>query len=362
MKKKKLIYILHDIKMGGVEVALTSAIPELHAQFELRVMVLGTVDKAMTAHLTPEELACFYTFDYKLFTYPFFIFKLVAFVLRFNPDVMICSLWRASLVGTIVKRIRNKIPFLSCIHSTRFVHVFDKTCTLAALNVADKILADSTASADFIRNTLHPKVPVEIVSFYTHSSPSRRNIAPYHTEDIKFMFLGRLNPVKNMPMAIDLIHDLRALGWPVTLDIYGRDNGVMSSITEHIRNKKLENYIHFKSELNYKEKIEAFGKHNFLLQLSLKEGMAMSVAEAMQNGLVCIVSPVGEIPNYAKDMESAIFVDIWKKEAWAEAITKIERVFKEPELYERLSLNCYENLKNVETYSKSLIRNIERVA
>ena len=109
MKPQKLLYILHDIQIGGVEVALLSAIPELNRQFDLKVMVLGTVDTNITSHLTSEEKACLVPFDYKLSMYPLVIPKMIRFILRFAPDVMICSLWRASLLGVMAKKLRPRL-------------------------------------------------------------------------------------------------------------------------------------------------------------------------------------------------------------------------------------------------------------
>ncbi|MCE7065371.1 glycosyltransferase family 4 protein [Dyadobacter sp. CY326] len=359
MKKKKVIYILHDIEMGGVEMALISAIPELNAKFELKVMVLGKIDPGLTAHLSLEEQACLQTFNYKLYTYPAHLSKLVSFVLNFQPDIMICSLWRASLIGSMVKRLNKNITFYSFIHSTRFAHVFDRICTLAASKSADKILADSKAASDFISVFKKPSTIVKVISFYTHPSPPERKIAEFNSNNIKLMFLGRLNPIKNLPLAVDMVHDLRERGWPVTLDIYGRDNGVLNETIQHIENKQLSNYINFKAEVNHSGKLAAFSSHNFLIQLSSKEGMAMSVAEAMQHGMVCIVSPVGEIPNYAKDMASAIFVDITDQKEWDVALAKIEKVFQNPSLYEQISTTCFENARNISTYSATLTKTIQ---
>jgi glycosyltransferase involved in cell wall biosynthesis len=47
---------------------------------------------------------------------------------------------------------------------------------------------------------------------------------------------------------------------------------------------------------------------SFYLQTSMYEGMALSVVEAMQAGLVPIVKPVGEISSYTRDGESAIWL------------------------------------------------------
>jgi glycosyltransferase involved in cell wall biosynthesis len=47
---------------------------------------------------------------------------------------------------------------------------------------------------------------------------------------------------------------------------------------------------------------------SFYLQASLTEGMALSVVEAMQMGLIPAVRPAGEIARYARDGQSAVFL------------------------------------------------------
>jgi glycosyltransferase involved in cell wall biosynthesis len=361
LKRQKLLYILHDVQIGGVEVAMLSALPELNRQFNLKVMVLGSIDTNITSHFTAEEKACMVPFDYKLMMYPLVIFKMIRFILAFNPDVMISSLWRASLLGIIAKKLRPKLHFVSFIHSTTFFHRLDLLFSQAAIRCADTIFTDSKATATFVSNRFKPSAPVEVISFFTNPSPEFKTTRPFNRQDVRFMFLGRISPVKNLPLAVDTIRYLADRGYNASLDIYGRDDGTLESVTEHIRANQLESRVRFLGEVTGSRKLEIFRNYNFLIQLSTNEGMAMSVAEAMQNGLPCFVSAVGEIPNYATDMKTAIFADISTAEAFGESLKKLESVIADPELYDRISSNSYESFKTVGTYSESLIRGIRRI-
>lgn len=361
MKTQKLLYILHDVQIGGVEVALLSALPELNRQFDLKVMVLGSIDPNMTSHLTAGEKACLVPFDYKLVMYPLVISRMIRFILRFDPDVVIGSLWRASLLGIIAKKLRPKLHFISFIHNTAFFHRLDLLFNQAAINYADAIFTDSQATATFVTNRFKPSVPVEVISFFTNPSPDFKTAPALDTQDVRFMFLGRINPVKNLPLAVDTIRYLADRGYNVSLDIYGRDDGMLESVTEYIRASQLESRVRFLGEVNGSRKLEIFRNYNFLIQLSANEGMAMSVAEAMQNGLACFVSAVGEIPNYATDMKTAIFADISTTEAFGASLKKLESVIADPDLYDLISSNSYEGFKTVGTYSESLIRGIRGI-
>lgn len=358
MKRKKVLYILHDIEIGGVEVALLSAIPELNRQFELKIMVLGKVNARMIAHLTPEEKSLFCTFGYPLALYPAAIFKMISFILSFSPDLIICSLWRASLLGIIAKKIRPRIKFVSFLHNTAFFHRFDRMLSIAAIQRADVIFTDSNATADFVREKFAPRTRVDVISFFTNRSPAEKTAPSLDPGNVKFMFLGRINAVKNLPMAIDAIEYLRSNGREVTLDIYGRDDGMLPTVLQYINSKKLEDVVRFCGEVNAMQKQQAFGEHHFLIQLSANEGMAMSVAEAMQNGLVCFVTPVGEIPNYAGDMKTAIFADISTPGTFRASLEKLETVLDDPSLYRAISESSYGGFRKVGTYAESLVQQI----
>jgi glycosyltransferase involved in cell wall biosynthesis len=359
MGRKKLLYILHNVQIGGVEVALLSAIPDLNKKYDLRVLALGTVDHQIISNLTENEKSVFYSFDFKPYLYPFRISKLLSFIADFNPDLMICSLWRASLLGTIAKQFHKKICFVSFIHSSGFAHALDRFFSVLAINKADKILTDSEATSKFVTSNFLPEAPVHVISFCTNPSPDQNLIAPLNTDQIRFLFLGRLNKVKNLTLTVDAIADLRSRNMNVTLDIYGKDDGERNGLEKQIEALALGDFVHFKGEIYASEKLKIFKQYNFLIQLSSREGMAMSVAEAMQNGLVCIVTPVGEIQNYATDMETAIFIDVSNKEKWEQSLDKVETVIHADGIYEQISSACYEKFKHVKTYSDSLIDELE---
>ncbi len=356
MSKRKLAYVLHGVSLGGVEVALVSAIPQLFREFELKVFCLGRIDPSLVSHLSPDERAAFVSFPYRPVQIVPSMFFAIRLLLRFKPDLMICSLWRASAVGVITKILRKRIQFFSFIHNTAFFHPLDRLFTALALRSADFVLADSQATRRFVEATFGTTISVRVVSFLTHPSPDRRAVAPLRLDrEVRFMFLGRINEVKNIPLAIDVIGYLRTQGIAATLDIYGTDDGGWAEVDRHIKDNSLGSAVRLKNVLDPTLRFEVFSQYNFLVQLSRAEGMAMSVAEAMQHGLVCVVTPVGEIPNYSADLESAVLMNIGTSEEWEKSLQKVESVIRDPHLYELISKSCYGNFKGVKTYADSLI-------
>jgi glycosyltransferase involved in cell wall biosynthesis len=354
LKKIKLLYILHDIQVGGVEVALVSAIPTLMINFDLRIVVLGKIDPKMVRHLSDKEQPCFHSFDYPLLSYPLAIFRIIWYILGERPDIIVCSLWRASLAGVIAKKLNPKLRFVSFIHSTTFFHKLDEFFTKAAIRNSDYIFVDSDATSHFVRSTYQQAPPTSVISFFIEKSPRYKINMPLSSREIRFISLGRICKVKNLPLALEAISYLRSRCLNVHLDLYGRDDGMLKQILQLITANNLQPFVKYRGELNADQKRKVFSENHFLIQLSSNEGMAMSVVEAMQNGLVCFVTPVGEISNYAEDMRTAVFANIWHKKEWQKSLEKVENVIRDPVLYENISRNSFQHFQSVKTYSESL--------
>jgi len=76
---------------------------------------------------------------------------------------------------------------------------------------------------------------------------------------------------------------------------------------------------------------QAAAKASFYLQTSRYEGMALSVIEAMQAGLVPVVTPVGEIASYTMPGETAIWIENTPGEG--QAVAKVLELIDKPELW-----------------------------
>jgi len=364
MKKKRLVYILHEIKVGGVEVALISAIPALHQRFELKIVVLGLIDENLIAHLNEQEKAAFKCFDFSLALYPLKISSIADYIVAFNPDYLISSLWRASWVATLVHRRKPSIHYFSFIHSSVFFHRLDRFFTRRAIGSADAVLVDSGAAARFVLGQGNCKVPVRIISLLTFSTPHENRVlnrrASLPNMQHRFLFMGRINKVKNLTYTIAFIRELIQGGADVSLDIYGRPDDDYENALNLVKEWNLNSRILFKGEVLPSQRFELFPQYDYFIQLSSVEGMAMSVAEAMQNGLVCVVTPVGEIPNYSKDKISALFVELDDKSMENPVIVnKVLDVMKNEAAYNRISETCHKNFTGSKTYAASLIENIE---
>ena len=357
--KQRLVYILHDIVTGGVEVALLSAVPALCHSYELKVVVLGKVNQGLIANFTPSERKVFQEFDSPLYLFPFKIPSIVRYINRFSPDIVVSSLWKGSLMGALLKKRMPGVRFCAFIHSTKFFHVLDAFCTGLALRRADEVFVDAVSTAEFVKARLTSAVQVKVVSFLTHptpqSNPRLGTGRKMGETNVRFLFLGRIYRVKNLPVAIEVIRSLHEQGIRATLDVYGRAGEDYARSCEKVKALHLEGLVTFKGEIDLRDRFALFKDYDFLIQLSAFEGMAMSVAEAMQNGLVPFVTAVGEIPHYAQDDKSALFAEIENDRVAKISLQKLTRVIKDAALYERISRDAFQVFCGQKSYADSLM-------
>lgn len=366
MCNRKLVYILHGVEVGGVEVALISAIPLLCVKFDLKVIVLGKINSQLIQHLTSKEQSVFVSFDYSLITYPSKLNIIVNYILALKPEIVISSLWRASWIGRIVKKKYSDIIYISFIHSVKFFHFLDAFFSRNAINSADAIFVDSQSTQEFVEKIINNKKCINKISFLTVETPRENKVLKtnYNIDGaIKIMFLGRINKVKNLPFTIKFIKSLIDAKQNIYLDIYGRDDndGDYQVVEKMILDYNLKDRISFKGEINPNARFDLFKDYNFFIQLSLIEGMAMSVVEAMQNGLIPIVTPVGEIPNYSTDMISAIYLNDRSALSIEEAKQKVIKTINNSILYNKISNNSFLQFKDQEIFRESIVRNINAI-
>ena len=124
-----------------------------------------------------------------------------------------------------------------------------------------------------------------------------------------FIYWGRLHPIKNIRNSIDIFYSVYKVRNNSKFIIIGPDDGDFLNLKKHIIELKLQNAVKIYSQMSLENIKEIAKNSSFFIQSSLSEGMAMSVLESMQLGLVPIVSNVGNIQNYCKDKFNSLIID-----------------------------------------------------
>lgn len=343
--KKKVIHLIPQDGLGGVEQAARSLIPASDLDIKVAFMCGNSLSKNKFVELISKKNTLG-----SLTTY----IKSFKYLLRSKPELLVCSLWKSSAIGLpyyFYRKAKNdkNFKFVLLIHASSFSHMADKIITKMAIHFADEVWCDSKASKEATFKTDKYSNKIKTISFLVKTDTpnliKRKN---------NFVYWGRIAKVKRIDKSIILFNKIKNHLPGTLFYIYGPDGGELQNLKQLIKELKLEESVFFMGakKPNYYPKEILSSK--FFLNSSANEGMAIAVTEAMQLGLVPVVTPVGEIPNYCTDNYNSIFFD---EEAYQNIITCIDNT----SIYDELSENARLYWDKKPDYSQDFNKNCLRL-
>ena len=285
----KVSHIIPFDGLGGVEVAARSMLPSISSNIDIRIQYIFENIEIQNNYWS--------TFN------PIKIINLAWKLSRSDVDLVVVSLWRSSIVGLVAKLMRPKLRMITFLHLDRNVHFLDFIFTNLSARFSIQIWADSQA-------TLTSRIPDSqslngrVISFVTQRFKSlpKKNVEP------SFIFWGRICQQKDLCRALRLFAAILKSRPDAKFTIIGPDAGSLDSLQSLCVSMGISKSVLFTGPLSHDEIIDHAQYASFYLQTSLAEGMAMSVVEAMQFGLVPVVTAVGEISSYCNDAMNAVVV------------------------------------------------------
>ena len=274
-------------------------------------------------------------------------------ILNYSPDVLIISLWKSCLVAFFVKLFRPKVKIILFLHNSNLNFIDYLLNNLIGI-LAFEIWADSLIT---LKNRMK--------SFHFISSRSNKKIISFILDKIKplpinviktnFIFWGRLHPIKNIKTSIDIFYSVYKKRKDSKFIIIGPDDGDYQNLNEYIKKLGLVNNVKMYDQMSFDE-IRGYAKNSsFFIQSSLSEGMAMSVSESMQLGLVPVVTNVGNIKNYCIADFNSILIDKL-------TIRKILEISENEKKYLDLRKNAIETWQSKISYKQDVYENCLRLA
>ena len=245
-----------------------------------------------------------------------------AFVLKYlhcqRPQLLIASLWRSYLVLIIHKIFHPHSRVVCFLHSNRAVHCLDRVLAWLAMALSYEVWTDSSSTRSMrIPRKWHAKA--RLISFVLQRL---QPVTPVHAVP-EFVFWGRLATEKNLDLSVNLIALLRQSIPDVRFKIIGPDRGQRSHLEQLVAKLGLDQCVSFLGEQTHQNIRLLASQASFYLQTSLFEGMAVSVVEAMQLGLIPVVTPVGEIRSYCSDEFNCMIVNPLHLESVVERISHL---------------------------------------
>ncbi len=295
---KSVIHLIPTNTIGGVELAAASIPSGQHGELHLEKHFLAT----NPPFDNPETEDCYG--PRANLNSPRVYLEAIRRILATKPDLVVASLWRSVVVLIVCKLLRPSLRTVVFLHSTGTAHATDRIVNAIGMRLATQIWTDSNAT---LNARLGPRLrrKSRVVSFLLNRRESGER--PEITPD--FIFWGRLRTPKNISRSIALFHKIRDRFGEASFRIIGPDGGDEANITDTIRNSGLQESVKMLGPMDHSQIAEAARSATFYLQTSIYEGMSMSVVEAMQSGLIPVVTPVGEIAHYCQDGVNAVFIE-----------------------------------------------------
>lgn len=226
--------------------------------------------------------------------------------MAFDPDVIICSLWRSVPLALALREARRRTKLAFFVHNDVAMHAMDAGLSRLAIACADQVWGDS-ATTLAARGV--PAARSRVISFVTDrlTAPARpaSGLKPATT----FVSWGRLHKQKGVDRSIRLIALLAGRGLDVRYDAYGPDGGALSGLQALAGELGVDDRVRFPGPVLRSRLPRIAAEHCFFLQLSRSEGMCMAAVEGMQLGLVPVATRVGEMAEYVRPGETGIAVD-----------------------------------------------------
>jgi glycosyltransferase involved in cell wall biosynthesis len=179
-----------------------------------------------------------------------------------------------------------------------------------AVERADQILTDSDWTRDDVLNNL--AVPPECVTTVhlaaapvyrpiTDRQEIRRAVQRYGLPSRFIIFVGTLEPRKNVPTLLKALRHLHDLGYPVHLAIVGRKGWLYDEIFATLTRLKLAESVHFLENVPNQDLARLYNAAACLTLPSFYEGFGLPPLEAMACGTPVVVSNRTSLPEVVGD-------------------------------------------------------------
>ena len=317
---KKIIHLIPYNGIGGVEIAARSLSTGSHGELDLeRNFLVRNPNSTIEAGEYHGPMISVNN--------PHAYWHAFWRLLRKPPDLLVASLWRSALVLILLKMARPKQKTILFLHAAHDMHWLDFIVKQIAMRLADGIWADSSTT---LNHSVSPNLQHKgrVISFLLES----HSLTEISEPTPEFIFWGRLSPQKGLERALSIFSEISRLAPDAHFKIIGPNGGVKNNLKARAKQLGIAENVSFISAKSQADIHTIASSASFYLQTSIYEGMAMSVVEAMQIGLVPIVTPVGEIARYCVDGRNAV----WVQED-ATAVDTVIGLLSDTEKYKRVS-------------------------
>lgn len=263
--------------------------------------------------------------------------QLIRLLRREQPDIVCTHTAKAGAIGRVAAFIARVPIIVHTFHGHVFRNYFGKIKTLVFIQIerflaliTDQIIAISPSQYKDITEIFRiaPARKVAMVRLGLELQPF---INLQHSDELKAAiglppesrllgFVGRLVPIKNTGMALQVLESLLKEDERYHLCIAG-DGEEREKWEEYARQQKIDQHVHF---LGWIEKIESvLAGIDILILTSLNEGTPIAVIEAMASQVPVVATAVGGVPDLIRHEQNGFLVPIDDVEGMIRCIKQI---------------------------------------
>lgn len=243
----------------------------------------------------------------------------------FHPEIKIvhvqgsvgASFWRKAIFIYIAKFFHKKVVWH--MHAGRFAVFYQqhRYAVRKVVNKSDVIIALSEYWKEYFKNEF-PTKRVEIIKNVISAPRVHKQQTGYFT----LLFLGLLGKNKGIYDLLECIWDHK-VEFQGKLKLYIGGNGEIEHVKQLIKENGIADIVIFEGWVSGDKKIELLNKSDAYILPSYKEGLPISILEAMSYGMPIISTPVGGIPEIVSNGENGYLVEPGNKEDIYKAIISL---------------------------------------
>jgi glycosyltransferase involved in cell wall biosynthesis len=356
----KITHIINGLGNGGAEKNLLRLIIK-DKKNNHEVIVLRKIN--FYNNVLKKEKIRFYQFDlsFNLNLY-FSIKKINQIIKKSRPDILMCWMYHASLLGTLITLLKRKIKLIWNIRHSSFVIGKSKFATIFLarfimpfFQLTPKAIVYNSLHSLKIHNIFYFLKKKQIVIRNGFELPLKKNKKNKTNEKnfLKIGFVGRFSPQKNHYFFFEFLSKLKLNNINFTAFLVGRKINKSNHILINLVKKfNLEKNIKLLKE---KKNIDSYyQKFDILISTSFYgESFPNILAESMINKTICLAPNVGE--NYFIINNKNL---IYKKNNLNDLYLKFNNIikFKNKKRWHLLKRNLYNRAKTKLTIEKMLMQ------
>lgn len=320
----KIYYLINTFDLGGAETGLIHLIDQgFFAGHDLQVTALFEGKNALGPMLEQRGIKHDVLMKQPEMRYhlmPQAYFRLKASLREHNPDLLILSLPQANILGRLAARtLPCKVATFE--HSINYAKKMYQPLLKLTNRHVHAVLYDSETTRAAVQGNYNNKarewiyVPLVAIGKAKNAKRDYALAGP-----VRLFSTGRLVPAKNFPALIEACHLLREKELDIRLTIAG-EGEERERLEGLIRKFALEKNISLPGFVR-DWKAQAL-KADIYLQPSVREGLCISLIEAMSLGLPCIAANVGGIKDYGRHEANLLLLETPEAKAIAQAALRL---------------------------------------